>query len=171
MNKKENRCYSISPWYYLSLLLVIASLVIWHAKHPKIEVREVQVEVPVSKTTDIEVHQKFVLTGAEYTKKVMNDIHVTSYNNHTNQTDSTPNITSTSRPVREGIIAVSRDFLSQGWVKYGDLVYIDCFDKWYTVEDTMHERHTKHIDVFLFDKNESLKVNKKCGIEIIHITK
>lgn len=148
---------------------IFICLMVYRYNNPVI--KEVIVEVAVEKPVTMEVSHKFNLTGVEYTQKVMNDVHVTSYNNHTNQTDSTPNITATSRPVREGIVAVSRDFLSNNWAKYGDLVYIDCFDKWYTIEDTMHERHTKHIDVFLFDKTESLKINKKCSIKIIHITK
>ena len=153
----------------LSMTIFIC-LFLYRYSHPV--VKEVVVEIPVVNSTNkIVVNQQFNLNGAEYTRKVMNDIRVTSYNNHTNQTDNTPNITATSRPVREGIVAVSRDFLTNNWVKYGDLIYIDCFERWYTIEDTMHERHTKHIDIFLYDKNESLKINKKCNIEIVHITK
>lgn len=69
------------------------------------------------------------------------------------------------------MIAVSRDFLNKGIIHYGDLVYIDCFDSWYLAEDTMNQRFEKRIDIFLFDKKESMKINKKCGIEIIHFTK
>lgn len=157
---------------YLHYLLIILIIIfgIYHLRSRyKIEYREVKVEV--KPTPIIKIENTFNLTGVEYIKRVFNNILITSYNNHTNQTDDTPNITSTSRPVREGMVAVSRDFLNNGWVKYGDLVYIDCFDKWYIIEDTMHERHTKHIDIFLFDKNESIKINKKCNIEIIHITR
>lgn len=143
---------------------------IYQYKHPVVKIKEVQVEVQKGITT-IEVTHKFNLTGAEYTKKVMNNITVTSYNNIENQTDDTPNVTATSRPVREGMVAVSRDFLNKGWAHYGDLVYIDCFDKWFVVEDTMNQRFEKRMDVFLFDKKESLKINKKCGVEILHITK
>lgn len=160
----------ISPLYYILLLIVLSSVLIYRTMHPKVEVKEVVVEVSKNEVV-IDVPQKFVLTGAEYTKNVLNNVTVTSYNNHKNQTDNTPNVTSTSRPVREGIVAVSRDLLKNGTVKYGDLLYIDCFDKWYTVEDTMHDRFTKHVDIFLFDKATSLTINKKCGIEIIHITK
>ena len=140
----------------------IASGAIYQYKHPVVKIKEVQVEVQKGITT-IEVTHKFDLTGAEYTKKVMNNITVTSYNNIENQTDDTPNVTATSRPVREGMVAVSRDFLNKGWAHYGDLVYIDCFDKWFVVEDTMNQRFEKRMDVFLFDK--------KCGVEILHITK
>ena len=131
--------------------------------------KEIKIEVP--QTPIINIQQTFDLTGVEYTKKVMTDVTVTSYNNHANQTDDTPNITSTLRPVREGIVAVSKDFLNNNWAKYGDLIYVDCFNKWYIIEDTMNPRFEKRIDIFLFDKQESLKIHKKCKIEIIHITK
>lgn len=135
----------------------------------KIKPKEVRVEVPESLV--ITIPQKYDLTGVEYTKRVLNDITITSYNNHTEQTDDTPNLTATSRPVRENMIAVSPDLLTKGLIKYGDLVYIDCMEQWYVVEDTMNKRFERRIDVFLFDKQESLKINKKCSIKIIHINK
>jgi 3D (Asp-Asp-Asp) domain-containing protein len=119
----------------------------------------------------INISSKFTLTGVDYKKYKFNNIQITSYNNEVLQTDDSPNITSTNRPVREGIVAVSRDFLKDGYIKYGDLMYIDCFDKWFVVEDVMNSRFEKRVDIFLFDKKESLKINKKCGIEVIHIIK
>lgn len=117
------------------------------------------------------VDSKFDLTKAEYVKRVFKDVTVTSYNNSEEQTDGTPNVTASNRPVREGIVAISQDFLNKGYAKYGDLIYISCFDKWFVIEDTMNKRFEKRLDVFLFDKKESLKINKKCGIEIIHYTR
>jgi len=137
----------------------------WLYEEPK----EIKVEVPESLV--ITIPQKYDLTGTEYTKKVLKDIAITSYNNHADQTDNSPNITSTNRPVRENMVAVSPDFLSKGVLKYGDLVYIDCMEQWYTVEDVMNNRFERRMDIFLFDKAESLKINKKCGVEIIHINK
>lgn len=133
------------------------------------QVKEIQVEVPPSLI--INIPQKYNLNNAEYTKRVITDITITSYNNHANQTDDTPNITATNRPVRENMVAVSNDLLAKKLVYYGDLVYIDCTKQWYIVEDTMNRRFEKRMDIFLFDKNESLKINKKCKVEIIHITK
>ncbi len=76
-----------------------------------------------------------------------------------------------SKGVREGIVAVSYDFINKGLIHYGDLLYIDCFSKWYLVEDTMNKRFTKRVDIFLFDKEKSNKINKKCNIKVIHINK
>ena len=43
--------------------------------------------------------------------------------------------------------------------------------QWYVVEDTMNKRFERRLDIFLFSKEESLKINKKCNIEIIHINR
>lgn len=153
---------------YIIFVLICCFLVFNETKkHYQGQVKEIEVpESPI-----INLSETFNLNGIEHTKQIINGVKITSYNNHVNQTDDTPNITATNRPVREGIIAVSRDFLTKGIIKYGDLVYIDCFDAWYVAEDTMHERFNKHIDIFLFDKNESLKINKTCNIQIVHITR
>lgn len=94
------------------------------------------------------------------------NIKVTAYNNVPNQTDSTPNITASNRPVHEGIVALSRDFFKKG-VRFGDLLYIDCFDSWYIVEDKMNARFTNRVDVFLFDKDLSWSINRDCNIQVI----
>lgn len=94
------------------------------------------------------------------------NIKVTAYNNVPNQTDSTPNITASNRPVHEGIVALSRDFFKKG-VRFGDLLYIDCFDSWYIVEDKMNARFTNRVDVFLFDKDLSRRINRDCSIQVI----
>ena len=134
-------------------------------KRPK----EIIVEIPESLV--VTVPQKYNLTNTEYVKRVLNNIQITSYNNHANQTDDSPNITATNRPVRENMVAASFDLLNKGMVHYGDLVYIDCMKQWYVVEDTMNRRFERRLDIFLFDKNESLKINKKCNIEVLHISK
>ena len=135
----------------------------------KIKTIEVIKEVPESLV--ITIPQRYNLEGTEYVKRVLNDIVITSYNNHSDQTDDSPNITATSRPVRENMVAASPDLLTKGLVHYGDLVYIDCMKQWYTVEDTMNKRFERRLDIFLFDKAESLKINKKCNIKVIHINK
>lgn len=121
--------------------------------------------------TKINIFNSYDLSDVEYSRHIIRDVTITSYNNHPSQTDDTPNITSTNRPVREGIVAVSHDLLSKGIIKYGDLVYVKCMDKWYIAEDSMNKRFEKRIDIFLFDRKESLKINKKCDIEVIHYNK
>lgn len=132
-----------------------------------------KVEYITTKQQDniITINNTFNLSNAEYTERVFKDIIITSYNNESNQTDDSPNVTATNRGVREGIVAVSYDFINKGQIHYGDLLYINCFNKWYLVEDTMNKRFTKRVDIFLFDKEKSNKINKKCDIKVIHINK
>ena len=167
-----------SKAYYVSLILVIVFLgTICSIRTSKIDELNVEIEhlqntIKLQETQKIiKIDTKFDLTNAEYLKYSLKDVVITSYNNHSNQTDDSPNITSTNRPVREGIVAASPDLINKGIIKYGDLVYIDCFNKWYVVEDTMNKKFEKRLDIFLFDKDESLRINKKCGVEIIHYTK
>lgn len=132
-----------------------------------------KVEYIATKQQDniITISNTFNLSNAEYTERIFKDIIITSYNNDPAQTDDSPNVTATNRGVREGIVAVSYDFINKGLIHYGDLLYIDCFNKWYLVEDTMNKRFTKRVDIFLFDKEKSNKINKKCNIKVIHINK
>lgn len=132
---------------------------------------KVQLETKIEQQTEIVIQSKFNFAETETIWHTLKDITVTSYNNHSSQTDSTPNITATNRPTREGMVAVSPDLLKKGIAHYGDLLYISCFDKWYLIEDTMNSRFERRVDIFLFDKQESLKINKKCDIEILHYTK
>lgn len=134
-------------------------------------VKEKIIKVEIPESLIITIPQKYNLTGTEYIKRVLNDITITSYNNHANQTDDSPNITATGRPVRENMVAASPDLLTKGIIRYGDLVYIDCMKQWYVVEDTMNKRFERRLDIFLFSKDESLKINKKCNIEVLHINK
>lgn len=165
MNNKEKLFFAAFCAFIIGVLFATYAWSHWLDNEPK----EIKVEVPPSLV--IEIPQKYNLTGTEYVKRVLNNVTVTSYNNHENQTDDSPNITATNRPVRENMVAVSPDFLNKGLAHYGDLVYIDCMQQWYVIEDTMNKRFEKRMDIFLFDKQESLKINKKCKVEIVHITR
>ena len=147
-------------WYVI--IVIIGYICFTSTKTESIELKD-------NNPTVIHVESKYDLSKAEYSERVIRDVSVTSYNNDINQTDDTPNVTASNRPVREGMVAVSRDFLS--YVKYGDLMYVECFDRWFIVDDAMNKRFTKRIDIFLFDRKESLKINKKCNVKVIHITR
>ena len=73
-----------------------------------------------------------------------------------------------NRLVYEGAVAISRDLKKKYNIKYGDLVYIKVFDSFFVIEDTMNERIKNTIDVFKFDKKESLKINFKNQDVIIY---
>ena len=50
-------------------------------------VKEKIVKIEIPESLIIQIPQKYNLTGTEYTKRILNDITITSYNNHANQTD------------------------------------------------------------------------------------
>lgn len=164
-NKKYNRI-TVQIWSILFVVVTILIVIL-----PLVCDNKPLVVVEKAKSNIIELNHKVDLAKAEYVKRVVRDVTVTSYNNDIAQTDNTPNITASNRPVKEGIIAVSRDMIKDGTIKYGDFVYIDCFDRWFIADDTMNERFTRRLDVFMYDKKESLKINKKCNIEVVHVTK
>ena len=158
--------------YTFLLALFLPDIVVSLNKEIEVEIKP-KVEYITQKQDNniITISNTFNLSNAEYTERVFKDIVITSYNNDSNQTDDSPNVTATNRGVREGIVAVSYDFINKGQIHYGDLLYIDCANKWYLVEDIMNKRFTKRVDIFLFDKEKSNKINKKCNIKVIHINK
>lgn len=91
----------------------------------------------------------------------------TAYNPLPKQTDSTPEITAIGTKVREDYtVAVSPDLLKEGIVAYGDIIYVYELGKFYSVEDRMHERFKKRIDIFIRDK----KVAQEFGLQIVHFS-
>lgn len=106
------------------------------------------------------------------TKRIdISNVTITSYNNEVEQCDDTPNIMASNRLVYEGAVAISRDLKSKYRIKYGDLVYIKVLDSFFVIEDTMNERIKNTIDIFKFDKKESLKINFKNQDVIVYKVK
>ena len=101
------------------------------------------------------------LEGVKYEKIPLNKVVITSYNNHANQTDSTPNIMASNRLVYEGAVAISRDLKTKYNLKWGDLIYIDTLQRYFVIEDLMNERFKNRIDIFSFDKEWSLRLHLK----------
>ena len=83
---------------------------------------------------------------------------ITSYRSVPEQTDSTPFITADGSYVTPYGVAVSRNLLRRwgGTLQYGDIVYIESIG-FKVVNDTMHERHTNHIDVWVRRLDEERK--------------
>lgn len=96
----------------------------------------------------------------------------TAYNSLTNQTDRTPFITATGARTRFGVIALSRDMLRT--VPYGSLVRIEDWGSWnsgrgrglynrmlskvlFQVEDTMHPRKVRTVDVWFYSRSQALQ--------------
>lgn len=93
---------------------------------------------------------------------------VTVYNPVVEQCDSDPYITADNSEIdmaklKQGKlkwVAVSRDLLKDGKVKYGEKVKINCKEDpslsgVYTIHDTMHPRWKKHIDILAHQDNRT----------------
>ena len=93
---------------------------------------------------------------------------VTVYNPVVEQCDSDPYITADNSEIdmaklKQGKlkwVAVSRDLLKNGKVRYGGKVKINCKEDpslsgVYTVHDTMHPRWKKHIDILAHQNNRT----------------
>lgn len=72
---------------------------------------------------------------------------ITAYSSTEGETDDTPNINASNRPVRPGTVAVSRDLFAKGW-SFGKKVYIRNMGV-FTIEDLMHQRKRNQLDVFM----------------------
>jgi len=110
---------------------------------------------------------------------VIREVTVTAYTNSRAETDDTPNITATGSRVEEGIVAVSRDLLKT-IAPYGTLVSFE--EHWDTgksqkgrkfiVDDTMHPRKRMQVDIFVFDREEALKIGRgKAKVKIYNCAK
>lgn len=88
----------------------------------------------------------------------------TSYRSVPNQTDSSPNFTSTGEHVCSHGIAVSQDLLENngGPIEYGDVVYIEGLG-FKVVNDTMNKRHKNSFDVWVATYKEEKAFDQRYG--------
>ena len=82
-------------------------------------------------------------------------VRVTAYSSRVKETDSTPRITSSGAFVRPGIIALSNDLREMGLVD-GQAVFLVGYGIKY-VEDSMHPRKKKQVDVWMGDTKAAMK--------------
>ena len=88
---------------------------------------------------------------------------LTTYMPTVRECDSNPNITASGYRIgssNKKIIAVSRDLKKT--LKWGDRVLVSnagIFNGIYYVHDLMNKRHTKRIDVLIYNKKLSTKMN------------
>ena len=64
--------------------------------------------------------------------------------------------TALGTPIRPGIVAVSRDLLRSGW-DFGDKIHIEGLGV-FIIEDTMHQRFRRTIDVAVPDMTAARKI-------------
>jgi len=72
--------------------------------------------------------------------------------------------TAIGTPIRPGIVAVSRDLLHAGW-DFGDRIHIKGLGV-FTIEDTMHQRFRRTIDVAVPDLDAARKIGLMRNIEV-----
>ena len=75
---------------------------------------------------------------------------VTCYTSRVKETDSTPHTTASGSLVSRGIVAVSRDLLSEVGLSYGQRVFLDGYGI-FVVTDTMNSRHRRRVDIWTGD--------------------
>lgn len=112
---------------------------------------KIYIEIPVKYEFDFE-------DSVEILK--IKDVSVTAYCNRVEETDSTPNLTATGRIVCEGMVAVSQDLFRKS-INPGEIIYLTKLNKYFIVDDTMNQRHTKSVDIFMH--RSRLKDVKKFG--------
>ncbi len=80
---------------------------------------------------------------------------VTAYTASPDETDESPVLTASNRPVRLGTVAVSQDLYKNGW-SFGKKVYIDSLGV-YEINDLVGSQHKRRIDVFMNDRTKALR--------------
>lgn len=81
----------------------------------------------------------------------------------------TTSATAIGTPIRPGIVAVSRDLLRSGW-DYGDKVHIKGLGV-FIIEDTMHRRFRRTIDVAVPTVAAARKIGVLRGIKVTLLEK
>ena len=149
---------------YFSIWFLCMTLFVWET--PK----------PVEWTEETE----YSYVSDEYDEEDWNKVTVTVYNPVVEQCDSTPYVTADNSEInmaklKQGKlkwVAVSRDLLKNGKVKYGGKVKINCKEDptlsgVYTVHDTMHPRWTKHVDILAHQDNRTTGMYKDVEVEYL----
>lgn len=113
-------------------------------------------------------------------------LQVTSYRSLVNQTDSTPFHTATGEHVHSKGVAVSRDLLcprsygktrlhkkevcpyKYGKLHYGDFIWVKGYGI-RVINDVMHERHKKSIDLWVSSHNEERAIGVRSGIPVYYL--
>ena len=104
-------------------------------------------------------------TESQADSRTIQVVTLTAYSPEVSQTDSTPFITAFNTAVRECTVAVSRDLEKQGFTK-GKLVWIPSINfcrGLFTVNDRMHKRKRKQLDIFLFNTSKAIDFGRRLG--------
>ena len=159
-------------WKFLLTLAVGAMVVITVLQQQRIAGLSEQVDQYRSRLQELES----TVAGKEDTVKLLyrfivnNHKRLRNYNRHmlltataysarSQETDDTPRLTASNSRVRPGIVAISRDLFDMGWV-FGKKVYVQDLGV-FTIDDLMHSRKTKQIDIYMEETQEALVFGRK----------
>lgn len=143
----------------LTLLLVAESgQIFFQLKRPIKETLKDQSPVYILDSQPIDFEAYLAEFFANETPKKTMHVTVTAYSSTNGQTDDTPFLTAIGTPVREGVVAAN--FLPVGTV----IRFPDKFDdKFFIVEDRMHERFGLQVDIWMSNQEEA----KEFGIQYL----
>lgn len=108
-----------------------------------------------------DVHFEAVRSGQALAKTIRATVTAYTPDPRENGGAGTVSGTALGTAVRPGIVAVSRDLLRDGW-RYGGRIFIEGLGV-FTIEDTMHPRHVRRIDVAVRDRGEALRIGRLDG--------
>jgi 3D (Asp-Asp-Asp) domain-containing protein len=90
---------------------------------------------------------------------------LTAYSSTEDQCDDTPHITASNKPVRNGIIAVSHDLMTEWGLTFGQRVLIPGHGL-FEVQDRMNRRWQKKVDIWHNDREAARLFGRQQGMLI-----
>ncbi|EFL51757.1 conserved hypothetical protein [Solidesulfovibrio fructosivorans JJ]] len=115
-------------------------------------------------TAHAATHKNMLPKSSRPGKKILATITVYTPSPRENNGPGTKSGTAIGTRIRPGIVAVSRDLLHAGW-DYGDKVRIKGLGT-FIIEDTMHQRFRRTIDVAVPNLAAAKKIGKLRNIEV-----
>ncbi len=129
---------------------------------PSLETENASIVSLLAITQDSALIASGKLTSFPETKKIR--VALTAYSSHPDETDDTPFLTASGTETRDGVIAAN-------FLPFGTMIRIpELFgDKVFIVEDRMHRKFSKRVDIWMPSKKEALMFGKAISeIEILN---
>lgn len=102
--------------------------------------------------------------ASSYTREVMLmtriKVEVTAYSSEEKYVGT---VTASGEPVREGIIAISRDLRAEHGINFGDRVHLEGFGV-FQVQDLMNARWERRVDIWCSTLKEAQAIGKRESI-------
>lgn len=160
--KKVKESRSRWEWYVIAGLSILCAY--QYNREVDVIIQETRKEI---RNDIVNIPTMYKLDGTEK-RFTLKGVTLTAYSNRVEETDSTPNITCTGRPVRDGMLAVSRDL----WKKKifpGDIVCVENMDRCFVADDTMNARFVNRMDVFMYDLKKAGNFKIQSDVEVIRV--